>query len=353
MSHFTTLVVIEKFNSKTDSLTDRLEEALAPYMENCCAEPDRKYMEFYDKEDEMKKEYETKTIRVVRMFDGELVHLHDKRWRPKPTTKNPFPQPKPPKDQQMEVKISRMYKTFESFAEEYNGYKKDDITGKYGYWQNPNARWDWYEIGGRWSGFFWLKAGRDGLQGKQYNLGRQYKKSRKADVCFKGDVDVEGMRSAAAERAQLKWEKVRKIIGGGWQFKTWDEVKEKFGIEPGIETTPNPIEEARKFYWDQPSVKKFREYGMSEEGRNDELVNFFEGPDEYRVPIGDYIALARDHAIVTFAFVKDGKWAEQGKMGWWAVVSNEKDPETWNSVYTKMFDSLSDDTLLCLCDCHI
>ncbi len=27
----------------------------------------------------------------------------------------------------------------------------DPYTGKRGYWQNPNARWDWFEVGGRFS----------------------------------------------------------------------------------------------------------------------------------------------------------------------------------------------------------
>ena len=28
----------------------------------------------------------------------------------------------------------------------------DPETGKYGYWENPNAKWDWWVIGGRWRG---------------------------------------------------------------------------------------------------------------------------------------------------------------------------------------------------------
>lgn len=36
----------------------------------------------------------------------------------------------------------------------------DDITGKKGCWINPNARWDWYEIGGRWSNLLKLKNGK-------------------------------------------------------------------------------------------------------------------------------------------------------------------------------------------------
>ena len=35
----------------------------------------------------------------------------------------------------------------------------DDETGKRGYWENPNAKWDWYRIGGRASGLLKLKSG--------------------------------------------------------------------------------------------------------------------------------------------------------------------------------------------------
>ncbi|MGG5344003.1 hypothetical protein [Enterococcus sp. AZ192] len=35
----------------------------------------------------------------------------------------------------------------------------DEQTGKKGYWENPNRKWDWYKIGGRWSGLLKLKTG--------------------------------------------------------------------------------------------------------------------------------------------------------------------------------------------------
>lgn len=35
----------------------------------------------------------------------------------------------------------------------------DERTGQRGYWQNPNARWDWFKIGGRFSGTLRLKDG--------------------------------------------------------------------------------------------------------------------------------------------------------------------------------------------------
>lgn len=35
----------------------------------------------------------------------------------------------------------------------------DELTGERGYWQNPDARWDWYEVGGRFEGALPLKNG--------------------------------------------------------------------------------------------------------------------------------------------------------------------------------------------------
>ena len=49
----------------------------------------------------------------------------------------------------------------------------------------------------------------------------------------------------------------------------------------------------------------------------------------------------------------NGEWHERGKMGWWACVSNEKDEDVWFSEFNKLIDSLPDDTLLTIVDCHI
>jgi hypothetical protein len=35
------------------------------------------------------------------------------------------------------------------------------------------------------------------------------------------------------------------------------------------------------------------------------------------------------------------------------MASNEKDPETWNSMVSKMFDELPDTAILVAIDCHI
>jgi hypothetical protein len=40
-------------------------------------------------------------------------------------------------------------------------------------------------------------------------------------------------------------------------------------------------------------------------------------------------------------------------MGYWGMVMNEKDDETWDSIASKIIDGLENDTLLVLVDCHI
>ena len=57
--------------------------------------------------------------------------------------------------------------------------------------------------------------------------------------------------------------------------------------------------------------------------------------------------------IDCFAVVKDGKWYERGKMGWWAVVTDEKDKDAWHEEVKLLLASLSPDTLLTMYDCHI
>lgn len=43
----------------------------------------------------------------------------------------------------------------DKFASEFHEYEKHE--NMYGYWKNPNSKWDWYQIGGRWRGFFPVK----------------------------------------------------------------------------------------------------------------------------------------------------------------------------------------------------
>lgn len=108
MSHFTVGVFIDKKGKG-------LEELLAPYQENNMGDCPKKYLKFEECDKSDLEEYENH------------------------------------KDE---------YESLDQFMEEYHGYKKDTETRKYGYWENPNAKWDWYEVGGRWSNSLLTKNGK-------------------------------------------------------------------------------------------------------------------------------------------------------------------------------------------------
>lgn len=198
------------------------------------------------------------------------------------------------------------------------------------YSRNPNAKWDWYVIGGRWTGYFKLKPGARGTIGKQSWMTDAALPGH-ADIAYKRDIDFEGMRNAAEQREREWLVKIRAALNG---ITTWT---------PWTDVPKDDIDVARTTYRTQPAVKALR----SIEG------HFLMDLDRYMRTDEDLIAEARASAISSFAVVKDGVWYERGKMGWWACVNNEKSADAWNAEFDKLLDELSDDTLLTAVDCHI
>lgn len=61
-----------------------------------------------------------------------------------------------------------------------------------------------------------------------------------------------------------------------------------------------------------------------------------------------------DQTGIPFAFVTPiGMWKERGEMGWWAMVSNEKDEDDWKTEFERMLNNIGDDARVTLVDCHI
>ena len=68
----------------------------------------------------------------------------------------------------------------------------------------------------------------------------------------------------------------------------------------------------------------------------------------------DYVSKIDWEDILPFAFVTPiGEWHERGKMGWWACVFNEKATDNWKSEFKEFLDSLDEDTIVTVVDCHI
>ena len=57
--------------------------------------------------------------------------------------------------------------------------------------------------------------------------------------------------------------------------------------------------------------------------------------------------------IIPFAIIKDGHWIERGQMGWFAMVTDEKNKDEWDNEFYKIWDTINDDDLIVVLDCHI
>ena len=167
MAELTLCSLMGRTTNFARQLVGEVEEVMAPYS----AEPSEEYMEFADMTEELKADY-AKSVDCLKLPNGKIVEcgsypyfskysivdgkvsqnkvgtLHHTR-RTKQSRKIQYlpncPRPK-------------VYKTFEKYAEDYRGCEYNEEEKGYGFYCNPNAMWDWYQIGGRWPVTFLVKA---------------------------------------------------------------------------------------------------------------------------------------------------------------------------------------------------
>lgn len=76
---------------------------------------------------------------------------------------------------------------------------------------------------------------------------------------------------------------------------------------------------------------------------------------EGRETNSDYVSeIDWDKTNIPFAFITpNGIWHEKGEMGWWAIVTNEKEQDNWEEEFKKAIKKLDNNVLVTLVDCHI
>lgn len=366
MSHFTVLVVGEN-----------IREQLKPYCEH--TEFTSEYHEFVDKTDEVLKDWETDTnsewypedridtdmITINKLNDGEdaFIRYDDIPFiRPKVGSRfmvyyrrnkemsrvyvkveeyikesmlvSRIPEPK-------EIPVCEVYADLDTFAKDYHGYEKEG--DRYGYYANPNAKWDWYQVGGRWNGFFKCKENNEnvvalGEPGAFQNKPRE----GYVDSIVKKDIDLDGMFSDAMEKAIEEYDIFMEVFKD-IEIPSWKEIREKHGEN---------IDDARDEFHNTDYNKilsavdrKNNKYVSSWIWAGD-IVDYFKGFDKDR-----FIHSRVMSSIATFAVVMNGTWIERGDMGWWGCVSDERDD--WETEFCKIFSSIAETTRLTVVDCHI
>lgn len=329
MSHFSLIVVVQPGDSHRalKSPKDYLASALEPFNENREVGPTQ---EFIPDEDvaEMKRHYKTDTLEDL------VPHMED--WDGSPGG----------------IHEGKLYRLCT---------------------RNPDSKWDWYEIGGRWTGFF--KA-RDGQVGEPGVLTDPARKSH-FDVVVKRDVDFASMRMDKGQKAGATWDKVQAIVqaNGGmpphWNTilskqngadRAWADVRKKHGCGDDVYDTLDedlrrrlieqaradfnaPTDAARAEYHSLPVISALRAKGL--------LPWFGEFREVYDVTRDEFVRRAEDSAAVPFALLINGSWNEKGRMGWFGISNDKMTQDEWNKKVWEVLLGLPDDAVLIAVGCHI
>lgn len=232
---------------------------------------------------------------------------------------------------------------YKRYGEDWNGNRWHK--GEDGIWRefstyNPNSKWDWYALGGRWSGaYIRLKEGAaSGIKGEP----GVFDNEPGWDAARKGDIDFEAIRHNGEERGRRCYREVAAKCGGTiprpeimWDTLLHDKRYADLSIE-----------EKRTMYHAQEAIKIWDAAGFDAPIVGPKIEDFQCTEDEYA-------ARRANRAFVPYAVIQDCEWYARGEMGWWGVTTNECSEDEWNAKVWKIVNALPDDTLISFYDCHI
>ena len=144
-------------------------DRMYPYWENI---EDTAYLEFIDCTEQCKEEYATGGENKVQLVNGQWVSVYDSRFS---NTYEVFEgkiykrafgplhhRKRTKKAKQMKmayIPFRVQYSNYREYAEEYCCFVRKEGADAYGFYTNPNAEFDWFQIGGRWPERFLVKEG--------------------------------------------------------------------------------------------------------------------------------------------------------------------------------------------------
>lgn len=237
MSHYA-VTIIHKQNQN-------IEDLLAPYQENNMGDCPKQHLEFVDRMDELKKLYK---------------------------------------------KYKEEDQTLEDYAREC-GYEWNKEEQSYGYYENPNAKWDWYEIGGRWNN----------------SLRTKDKKRVNSELIKNIDFSMD-----------------KEVYNKHIRF--WE-----LYIEKGYDNLTKEEKEEIGFVFYKESY----------------FTNRYKTKEEY----AEIMASFSTFAVIT----PDGEWHEKGDMGWFGFSSEtDEESVKWDkSFYNSFIKDTKEDYVITIVDCHI
>lgn len=338
MSHFSVCVVVPQVYSNIRVSVQNIESCLcrilAPYDEQT---EEAEYREFEDRTEEAKAGYETDTTQAVRFPDGTIHSVHDNEFTDRfyilegaiyeygadrKRTEKLQTEASRAYELINDYPVKQRYSSFEAYCEEYCGYVQNS-EGLWGYTYNPNAKWDWWQIGGRFAGNFLVKEeledciinyDRKNVEDDSVPKGYKYvDAARKKDICW----DL---------MKQLAVKEIEEDYQGYVEMFTSNDVTE---LGPGFKIVEEGIAGfSNMIYLKGETLDEFK----ARKG----AVNM----DQYMV--GSYAAIDRN-----------GDWFGSGDMGWFGISHNDKEAHVWNAELQNLMNEAQDDDFIVVVDCHI
>lgn len=324
MTHYLVTVRLSKARlaQHNNNMDDALAEILAPFDEGT---KDERFLVFNDLEDEYRKTYETDECERIQLDDGTTVWPWDERFRVPGTLGTGTDTHTPPENMRMKVPFREIYADFETFCKDYQGSKRDLKTGRYGYWRNPNAKWDWYSIGGRWRGFY----------------------DNKTDVIWTSELQLEKFRRQAFEKATEFYDHYVEWLDNPDKkesnpFDSPRYTAMTLGLVEVDETgTAQPQPGVQLIPWSSDPRQKGERRQWIDVCKRPGRAEFVEQFSSYFNPLRTYAAL------------DDNGWHEPGEMGWWGSSSDTPaSMMEFSRSFVENFLS-GENALLVVVDCHI
>ena len=249
----------------------------------------------------------------------------------------------------------------EEFAQYYAKYGDDWNSNNWridseGVWQeystyNPESKWDWYQLGGRWVNSFKLKEGAKGLTGSPSLISAEKVEAGYADRARKDAIDWEGMRLEAFENAAKRYNAFEEMVEDREHEKAIS-LAEHMSARWNLNLYPN----------EKYPTKPQDDYSSERE--------FVEAMwrDKCAITFGIIELLGKQRTIPTrekylsdiipfstYAVLKEGEWHAPGRMLMFgqSTESEQESDEFHSKFFETWIEPLPEDTLLSVYDCHI
>lgn len=226
----------------------------------------------------------------------------------------------------------------EAYNEKWPGETKYhvDADGMYQFTTyNPNSKWDWWVVGGRWSDRYLLRKGT--IFNAHPAVSHLSRGPLRSDGGPVGAIDFVGMRAEATAKANGEFDEWERIVAEHGEPAEFSTFLSKHGDDYAA---------ARTAYHQQPGVQAMREGGK---------LGWLSGPEDFAMGRETYVRRAAQAAVHSYAYLtRDGSWMAPGEMGWFGMSSEtEADKLLFYDQADEWLAGLSPDTVLVSLDLHI